>query len=149
MSIKIVLADNHQLVRRGLALLLDGEPDVEVVGEAGDCSATIKLIKKLSPHVVIMDICLPDTNGVEATRRIVSKFPDVKIIVVSMHSDSLFVLNMLNAGASGYLLKDCAFEELIKAIRTVMKKKIFLSSSLSNMLVRDLASRIQVDNNQK
>lgn len=149
MSIKIVVADNHPIVRQGLALLLDGELDVEVVGEAGDCSAAIKLIKKLSPHIVIMDICLPDTNGVEATRRIVSQFPQVKIIVVSMHSDSLFVLNMLNAGASGYLLKDCALEELIQAIRTVMKKKIFLSSSLSNMLVKDLASRIQVNNNHK
>jgi len=149
MSIKIVLADNHQIVRQGLALLLDGEPDIEVVGEAGDCSATVKLIKKLSPHIVIMDICLPDTNGVEATRRIVSQFPHVKIIVVSMHSDSLFVLNMLNAGASGYLLKDCALEELVKAIRTVMTKKIFLSSSLSNMLVKDLASRIQVNNSHE
>jgi two-component system response regulator NreC len=148
-SIKIVLADNHQVVRQGLALLLDGEPDIEVVGEAGDWSATIKLIEKLSPHIVIMDICLPDTNGVEATRRIVSQFPDVKIIVVSMHSDSLFVLNLLNAGAAGYLLKDCALEELVKAIRTVMTQKIFLSSSLSNMLVKDLASRIQVNNDHK
>jgi two-component system response regulator NreC len=149
MSIKVVLADNHQLVRQGLALLLEEEPGMQVVGEAGDCATTIELIEELSPHVVIIDICLPDTNGVEATRRIAAQFPQVKIIAVSMHSDSLFVLNMLNAGASGYLLKDCALEELIRAIRTVMTKKIFLSSNLSNMLVKDLASRIQVNNNHK
>jgi two-component system response regulator NreC len=149
MSIKIVLADNHQLVRQGLALLLDGEPEMQVVGEAGDCATTIRLIEELSPHVVIMDICLPDINGVEVTRRIAARFPQVQIIALSMHSDSLFVLNMLNAGASGYLLKDCALEELIKAIRTVMSKKIFLSSSLSNMLVKDLATHISGKNNHK
>jgi two-component system response regulator NreC len=146
MSIKIILADNHQIVRQGLALLLDGEPDVQVVGEAGDCATAVKLIQELSPQVVIMDICLPDSNGVEATRRIVSQFPQIKVIALSMHSDSLFVLNMLNAGASGYLLKDCALEELVKAIRTVMTKKIYLSSSLSNMLVKDLASKISRNN---
>jgi two-component system response regulator NreC len=146
MSIKVVLADNHQQVRQGLALLLDGEPEIQVVGEADDCVTAIKLIQELSPQVVILDICLPDINGVEATRRIASQFPHIKIIAVSMHSDSLFVLNMLNAGASAYLLKDCALEELVKAIRTVMTKKIYLSSSLSNMLVKDLASRISVNN---
>ncbi|MEJ2671540.1 MAG: response regulator transcription factor [Deltaproteobacteria bacterium] len=149
MSIKIILADSHQIVRRGLALLLAGEPDLEVVGEAGDCSSTIKLIQNLSPQVVIIDICLPDSNGVEAIRRIVSQFPHIKIIALSMHSDSLFVLNMLNAGASGYLLKDCALEELVHATRTVLTQKIYLSSSLSNMLVRDLASRISDSHNPK
>ncbi len=122
---------------------------MQVVGEAGDCSTTIRLIQEYSPQVVIMDICLPDTNGVDATRQIVSQFPHIKVIALSMHSDSLFVLNMLNAGASGYLLKDCAVEELVKAIRTVVTKKIYLSSSLSNMLVKDLASRITVNNNHK
>jgi len=149
MTIEIILADSHQIVRQGLALLLAGEPDMLVVGETDDCATTIKLIQKLSPRVVIMDICLPDSNGMDATRRIVSQFPHIKVIAVSMHSDSLFVLNMLNAGASGYLLKDCALEELVKAIRTVMTQKIYLSSSLSNMLVKDLASRISTDNNHK
>jgi two-component system response regulator NreC len=96
-----------------------------------------------------MDICLPDANGVEATRSIVSQFPHIKVIAVSMHSDSLFVLNMLNAGASGYLLKDCAAEELVKAIRTVLTDKIYLSANLSTMLVKDLASRINTNNNHK
>jgi two-component system response regulator NreC len=140
MTIKIVLADTHRIIRQGFALLLAGEPDMRVVGEAGDYETTIKLIQEFSPQVVIMDISMPDMNGVEATRRILSQYPGVKVLTLSMHSDSLFVLNMLNAGASGYLLKDCALEELVKAIRTVVTQKIYLSSNLSNLLVTDLAN---------
>jgi two-component system, NarL family, response regulator NreC len=145
MTIKIILADNHQKVRQGLALLLAGEPDIQVVGEAGDCSTTLKLIQELAPQVVILDISMPDVNGVEATHQILSHHPQIKVIALSMHSDSLFVLNMLNAGAAGYLLKDCALEELVKAIRTVVTQKIYLSTSLSNMLVTDLADKFSLD----
>jgi two-component system response regulator NreC len=145
MTIKIILADSHQIVRRGLALLLAGEPDMCVVGEAEDGHTTIRLCRELAPQVVIMDISMPDVNGVEATRRILSQYPRIKVIALSMHSDSLFVLNMLNAGASGYLLKDCALEELVKAIRTVVTQKIYLSVNLSNMLVSDLASQFSLD----
>jgi two-component system response regulator NreC len=148
MSIRIVLADNFQIVRQGLALLLASEPEMRVVGEAEDFCATIKLIQEFSPQVVIMDISLPDLNGVEATRRILSQYPRIKVIALSMHSDSLFVLNMLNAGASGYLLKDCALEELVKAIRTVVNQKIYLSSNLSNLLVTDLANNITLDDSR-
>ncbi len=145
MTIKIVMADCHQIIRRGLAQLLAGEPDMVVVGEAGDCLTTLKLIEEFSPQVVILDISMPDLNGVEATRRILSQFPRIKVIALSMHSDSLFVLNMLNAGASGYLLKDCALEELAKSIRTVVDQKIYLSPKLSNLLVSDLANKLSQD----
>jgi two-component system response regulator NreC len=145
MTIKVILADNHLQVRQGLASLLEGEPEMRVVGEAEDCRTTMRLIQELSPQVVIMDISLPDLNGVEATRLILSHYPQVKVIALSMHSDSLFVLNMLNAGASGYLLKDCALEELVKAIRTVVTQKIYLSPTLSNLLFADLAHKVFFD----
>lgn len=148
MTIKIVLADNHRIVRQGLAQLLVGEPDMQVVGEAGDYSTTIKLIQELAPQVVIMDISMSDLNGVEATRRILSQYSRIKVVGLSMHSDSLFVLNMLKAGASGYLLKDCALEELVKAIRSVVNHKIYLSSSLSNLLVTDLANKLSFDDSR-
>jgi len=146
--IKIILADNHPIIRQGLAILLDGEEDMQVVAEAEDCGSTLRLIQELAPEVVIMDISMPDLNGVEATRQILTQYPWVKVIALSMHSDSLFVLNMLNAGAAGYLLKDCALEELVHAIRTVVTRKIYLSASLSNMLVSDLANKLSFDDFQ-
>ena len=145
MIIKIILADYHPIVRQGLALLLAKEPGMEVVAEAADSATTLRLIQEHSPQVVIMDISMPDLNGVEATRRIKASYPNVKVIALSMHSDSLFVLNMLNAGAAGYLLKDCALEELVKAIQTVVTQKIYLSSNLSNLLVMDLADKFSHD----
>jgi two-component system response regulator NreC len=135
--IKVVLADDHQIVRHGLRSLLSAEPDIEVVGEADNGRAVVRLVQELSPHVVIMDISMPDLNGIEATRQILSDFSGVKVIALSMHSDSLFVLNMFKAGASGYLLKDCALEELVKAVRTVMNRKIYLSPSISDIVVKD------------
>jgi two-component system, NarL family, response regulator NreC len=108
--IKIILADDHQIVRLGLRSLLSLEPDMEVLAEADNGREVIRLAREKAPDIVIMDISMPDLNGIEATRQIMSESPGVKVIALSMHSDSLFVLNMLKAGASGYLLKDCALE---------------------------------------
>ena len=140
MVIKIVLADDHQIVRQGLRTLLAAEPDMEIVAEADNGRTVLRLVQELKPQVVIMDISMPDLNGIEATRQIVAESPGVKVIALSMHSDSLFVLNMLKAGASGYLLKDCALEELIKAIRTVVGQKTYLSPGISDIVIKDFVS---------
>jgi len=139
MTIKIILADDHQIVRQGLRTLLACEPDMKVVGEADDGRKTLRLAQELAPDVIIMDISMPDLNGIEATRQIMTEFPGIKVIALSMHSDSLFVLNMLKSGALGYLLKDCALEELVQAIRTVMRQQTYISPGVSDLLVLDLA----------
>ena len=140
MPIKIVLADDHQIVRQGLRALLASEPDIKVVAEADNGRAVLRLVKEFSPDLVIMDISMPDLNGIDATRQIIADYPGVKVIALSMHSDSLFVLNMLKAGASGYLLKDCAVGELVKAIRAVMNKKTYLSPGISDVVIKDFVS---------
>ena len=139
MTIRIILADDHQIVRQGLQALLAGEPDMQVVGEADNGRKTLKLVQELAPDVIIMDISMPDMNGIEATRQLMVESPDVRVIALSMHSDSLFVMNMLKSGAMGYLLKDCALEELVKAIRTVMRKQTYISPGISDLLIQDLA----------
>lgn len=130
MAIRIVLADHHPIVRQDLAALLAAEPDMVVVGEAGDTPTIFKLLHNLSPHMVIMDISMPDLNAVDVTQQILTKFPQTKVIALSMHADSLFVLNMLKAGASGYLLKDCAVEELAQAVRAAGSQQVFVSSGI-------------------
>ena len=137
MPTRILIADDHQIVRQGLRILLEHEPDLNVVAGAEDGRATVRMVRNIQPDVVIMDVAMPDLNGIEATRQIVAEFPRIKIIALSMYSDRRFVVNMLKAGASGYLLKDCAFEELAKAIRAVLGNKTFLSPWVSDILVRD------------
>ena len=104
-----MLVDDHQIVRIGLRSLLAVEPDMKIVAEAENGREVLKLVRDQQPDVIIMDISMPDLNGIDATRQILSDYPGIKVIALSMHSDSLFVLNMLKAGASGYLLKDCAW----------------------------------------
>ena len=140
MTIKIILADDHQIVRQGLRNLLALESDIKVVAEADNGRSVLRLVKETSPDVVIMDISMPGLNGIEATRQILAECSGVKVIALSMHSDSLFVLNMLKAGASGYLLKDCALEELVKAIRAVMDQKTYLSPGISDVVIKDFVS---------
>jgi DNA-binding NarL/FixJ family response regulator len=110
---------------------------MEVLAEAEDGRDAVRLVRKLSPQVVIMDVGMPDLNGIEATRQILQESPETKVIALSMHSDRRFVTNMLKAGASGYLLKDSAFEELATAIRVVMARKTYLSHEIAHVVVKD------------
>ena len=134
---KVLLADDHKIVRDGLRNLLEKDPDIVVAGEAEDGREALQLVRKLSPDVVIMDIAMPELNGIEATRQILAEADEVKVVALSMHSDKRFVSEMLKAGASAYLLKDCAFEELITAIRTIMKGKIYLSPGIAGVVIED------------
>ncbi len=142
MSIRILLADDHKITRQGLRSLLDSQPDMQVVAEAEEGRTAVSLVREMVPDVVIMDVTMPDLNGMEATRQIVGEFPNIKIIALSMHSDMLFVSEMLKSGALGYLLKDCAFEELERAIRTVVAGKTYLSPSISSVVVEDYLHRL-------
>jgi DNA-binding NarL/FixJ family response regulator len=135
--IKIILADDHKIVRQGLRTLLEQEADLQVMAEADDGRMAVRLARELSPEVVIMDVGMPDLNGIEATRQVLAECPGVKVIALSMHSDRRFVMNMLKAGASGYLLKDSAFEELATAIRMVLNNKIYLSTEIANIVIKD------------
>jgi two-component system response regulator NreC len=137
MGIRIFIADDHQIMRQGLKILLEKEPDMKVVGEAEDGRRTMTLVRELNPDVVVMDVKMPDLNGIEATRQILSECPDVKVIALSMYTDRRFVTNMLKAGAHAYLLKEGAFEELVQAIRLVMNKKTYLSPGVTEIIVKE------------
>jgi two-component system response regulator NreC len=137
MVIRIIIADDHQIVRQGLKTLLEREPDLQVVAEAEDGRRTLSLVREFIPHVVVLDVEMPDLNGIEAARQILAEFPQVKVIALSIYSDRRFVVNMLKAGANGYLLKDCAFEELAQAIRLAMSNRIYLSPGVADVVVKD------------
>ncbi len=141
MSIKIILADDHAMLRHGLSRSFQQEKDMDVIGQAADGHSTIDLVRELSPDVVVMDIGMPDLNGVEATRRIRKDYPKVKVVGLSMHSSDKYIREMFRAGASGYLLKDCPFEELVEAIRTVVGGKTYISPSIGRMIVKQYASQ--------
>jgi len=137
MSIRIILADDHTIVRHGLSKLLQQEKDMEVIAQAKDGHTTVELVKEMLPDIVVMDIGMPDLNGIDATRQIISESPKVKVIGLSMHSGRRFVAEMLKAGASGYLLKDCEVEELTVAIKAVMAGKTYISPAVANVVVEN------------
>lgn len=132
MKIKIMLADDHHIVRQGLRALLAEYEDLEVIGEAEDGFKAVRLARDIKPDVIIMDIKMPGMSGIEATREIIAENPQMKIIALSMHSERQFISKMLEVGASGYLLKDCAFEELVTAIRNAVAGQTYLSGRLEN-----------------
>jgi DNA-binding NarL/FixJ family response regulator len=143
MSIKIILADDHRIMREGLRALLEKEAGIEVIAEADNGRTTVELSRELDPDIVVIDIGMPDLNGIDATRQIVSESPAVKVIALSMHSDRKFVREMLSAGASGYLLKDSAFEELGTALSTVINNQTYLSPKIADTVVKDYLGKIE------
>jgi DNA-binding NarL/FixJ family response regulator len=141
-TIRIMLADDHRIVRSGLRGLLDAEPSLEVVAEAEDGRTAVQLSHDLAPDVILMDISMRDMNGIEATRHIVSRSPQSKVIILSMHSGQKFVAEVFKAGASGYLLKDCDFSEILSAIRAVVSGQTFLCPQIATVLRNDYLQRI-------
>lgn len=137
MSIRIIIVDDHSITREGLRVLLEKQPDIEVVAEAENGRAGVRLAKRHQPDIVVMDINMPDLNGIDATRQIITELPHVKVIALSMYSDRSYVKGMLKAGASGYLLKNCAFEELTIAIHAVQENETYLSSKISDIVRKE------------
>jgi DNA-binding NarL/FixJ family response regulator len=142
MNTEILLADDHQIVRDGLKSLIEKQPSMRVVGEASNGRDVVRLAGELQPDVIILDIGMPELNGIDATRQIKGQYPLIKILALSMQSDSRFVAQMLSVGASGYLLKDCAFEELSRAIRTVIDGQTYLSPGITSQVIKDYVRRI-------
>lgn len=138
---KLLIVDDHAMVRDGFKALLKTQPDMEVVGEAANGRDALKLATECTANVVLMDITMRDMNGIEATRRLCAALPNVKVIALSMHSERHMITEILCAGASGYVLKECAFAELATAIRTVMKNQTYLSPQVASLVVDEYKNR--------
>jgi two-component system, NarL family, response regulator NreC len=134
---KILLADDHVLVRQGFKMILSAQPDLQIVGEAGNGREVLELAEKLQPDLVIMDVTMPELNGIEATRRLSDVAPRARVLALSMHKDAVYVREILRAGARGYLLKDSAAEDLIAAVRSVAKGEAWLSPTVSDAVLTD------------
>lgn len=141
--IRVLLVDDHRIVRESLSSLLNEKSDIEVVGEIPDGYSAIQLTKKLKPDVVVMDVVLPLLNGIEATREITNKVPRTKVLALSGYFEQRFVMQMLRAGAKGYLLKVCTFEELVRAVRTVFKGQTYLSPEIADVVRTECLRRTQ------
>ena len=137
MRIRVLVADDHRMFREGLRVLLAGQDDLEIVGDAGDGLEAVKLARSLDVRVVVMDVEMPLLNGLEATRQLRAMLPDVRVVVLSMYSDRRFVIEALRAGATGYLVKDCAFEELAQAVRAVAAGQLYLPAGLTGIVVEE------------
>jgi two-component system, NarL family, response regulator NreC len=141
--IRILLADDHGIVRQGTRSLLEKEPDLEVVGEAEDGRAAVEATEKLLPDVVVMDIAMPHLNGLDASAQIVRRHPEIGVIILSMHEEEDYLVRALSAGVRGYLLKDTAQIDLVRAVRSVAQKKAFFSPAIAQMLVEDFTRQMQ------
>ena len=141
--IRILLADDHTVVRDGLRALLERESDMTVVAEAADGRESVRLAETEAPDVVVMDLAMPQMNGMEATRRIVAANPAINVVILSMHQDESYVLGSLKAGAKGYLLKDSMRSEVLQAIRAVSQGRSFLTRKVARILQEDYVSRLR------
>ena len=137
MSVRIVIADDHKLMREGLSSLLSQQADIQVVGQAVNGREAVQLAERENPDVVVMDVSMPDLNGIDATRQILSRSPGTRVIALSMHSDRQFVAEMFRAGARGYLLKDSAFEDLASAITRVAKDETYIAPRISGFQLEE------------
>jgi len=135
--ISVIIADDHELLRSGIRSMIEKRSDMKVVAEAENGRTTLKLVQKLSPDIVIMDVKMPDLNGIEATRQVLDNSPGVKILALSMHSDKDFIREMLKAGASGYMLKDSAFSEVVNAIHAVVSNEVYLDPHIAKIVTED------------
>ncbi len=142
-KVRILLADDHGIVRKGLRFLLERQPDMEVVGEAQDGREAVRLAEELDPTIVVMDIAMPLLNGIEATAQIIKHNPKVGVIMLSMHADETYLVRVLSAGAKGYLLKDVAELDLIRAVQTVSQGKPFFSPQISETLLEDYLRQLR------
>ncbi len=145
MKLRILLADDHVILREGLKALLEQDPKLTVAGEAGNGAEAVRLAAELEPDLVIMDLNMPVMSGVEATREIVRNHPHIKVLALSMENDRTFVVEVLKAGASGYLLKETAFAELLDAVQTVGRGETFLPKKITTLLVREYLQCIPED----
>lgn len=142
MAIRILLVDDHQIVRDGLKSMFAGQMDIEVVGEAENGRDAVVLARRLVPDVVVMDVTMRELSGTESTRQLLAEVPATRVVALSMHSDQRSVSAMLGAGASGYVLKDTPFDELVRAIRAVADGRIFLSERVADVVVTDYVARL-------
>ncbi|MEO5923179.1 MAG: response regulator transcription factor [Bryobacteraceae bacterium] len=136
-KIRVLLADDHTILRKGVKLLVGAQPDMEVVGEAKTGREAFEEARRLTPDVVVMDISMPELNGIEATRQICDQFPQTKVVALSMHQDSVYVREVLRAGARGYLLKNSEDADLLRAIRCLHRGEAFLSPAISDAVLSD------------
>ena len=135
MSIRILVADNHGILRQGIQALIEKQSDMEVIGQAGDGLTAVEMTRELQPDVVLMDVSMPVLNGIEATRQIKSELPEVKVLALSVHAKREFVLDMIKAGASGYILKECVLDDLVQAINTVVAGHSYLSPQITSIVL--------------
>lgn len=142
MSIGVLLVDDHAIIREGVRSLLEKQPDMEVLADTDEGRKAVELVRELLPDVVIMDVTMAGLNGIEATRLITSEFPEVKVVALSIHSQRRFIADMLSAGAAGYILKECLFDELVQAIQAVAMGGRYLSPRIADVVVDDYVKRL-------